>query len=348
MPPEDPVLLQHLLDAAHAGGAAHGLERDRHGQWGLRAYDGRAPSRLVTVVRLEPPQDHARVVAGEARVDPATLRRKGARGCRVAHGGVEPLPRREPVDQSGDLVRGDQRIRESRCHGVRPGDGCAGHGEVGTELARCLGQPPAARDVGEEADRGLGHGQPRALGGEAQRAVRRHPDSPAHDDAVHERHVRLGVGSDRGVDLVLVVPEDDGVVAAGHRRLPRGPHVAAGAEPLGADTLDADADDLVIRRPVPQLLEHRVDHRRRERVDGPGSVEQDPAEGPAPLVEDLVGVPRAGAGGGGGVFRHTNAPADRRWSATAPPRTYRAAPRTRRPHPHTTAAAGRQDSASAG
>ena len=68
-------------------------------------------------------------------------------------------------------------------------------------------EQPGAADVGDQADAGLGHGEPRALGDDTVAGVTGEPDAAAHDDAVLDRHVRLGVAADQGVEAVLVAPE---------------------------------------------------------------------------------------------------------------------------------------------
>src|SRR5262249_57775288 len=71
-------------------------------------------------------------------------------------------------------------------------------------------------DVGKEADPDLGHGEGKLVAGDAMGTVDRDADATAHDDAVDERHVRLGVTLDAGIERVFLtkIPERL-VVAAG-------------------------------------------------------------------------------------------------------------------------------------
>src|SRR5262249_57942229 len=115
------------------------------------------------------------------------------------------------------------------------------------ELAGQARQEPGRADVGEEADADLRHGELETVARDPVRAVDRHADAAAHDDAVDQRDVWLGVMLDRRVERVLVAPEVERllvlsgtpeivepaqVAARRERPLARRPHAHAGARPV--------------------------------------------------------------------------------------------------------------------
>lgn len=123
-------------------------------------------------------------------------------GDGVLYGQVREVVEEVPERRGGDVVVG-----ESAQQGVGGADLRAREGEEGAKFARRQGQQPGAADVGDEADAGLGHGDPRPLGDDPDGAVRGDSDAAAHHDPVHEGDVGLGIAGDTGVEVVLVAPE---------------------------------------------------------------------------------------------------------------------------------------------
>ena len=64
---------------------------------------------------------------------------------------------------------------------------------------QCDKQPRTA-DVGDEADRRLGHGEHRAFGDDAIAGVAGQADAAAHHDAVLDRDEGLGIAADQCVE----------------------------------------------------------------------------------------------------------------------------------------------------
>src|SRR4029453_3837180 len=83
----------------------------------------------------------------------------------------------------------------------------AGEAEISAKAARTARQEPAAADIREEADAGLGHRELAALGDDAVRAMDGDADAAAHDHAVDEGDVRFRVGFDAVIELVFMPVE---------------------------------------------------------------------------------------------------------------------------------------------
>ena len=120
-------------------------------------------------------------------------------------------------------------------------------------------QQPGAADVGDQADAGLGHGEPRALGDDAVARVAGEADAAAHDDAVLDGDVGLGVAADQRIERVLVAPERARERRSLRAAVVEGAHVAAGAQ-----------------RPVARAVEQR----RARRPDRPARPAAPPRSGP--------------------------------------------------------------------
>jgi hypothetical protein len=82
-----------------------------------------------------------------------------------------------------------------------------GQRQVFAQMARAAAQEVAAAHVREQADVGLGHGHLGALGHDAQAAALADAHAAAHDDAVHEGDVGLGVVVDQVVERVFLGEE---------------------------------------------------------------------------------------------------------------------------------------------
>ena len=105
------------------------------------------------------------------------------------------------------LAEGTRCVAEAGVDGVGRAHDLAGQAEVDAGFARRVRQQPGAADVGDQADAGLRHGELRALGDDAVARVAGQADAAAHDDAVLDGDVRLGVAADQRVEPVLVAPE---------------------------------------------------------------------------------------------------------------------------------------------
>ena len=122
------------------------------------------------------------------------------------------------------------------------------------------------------------------------RAVHRHADAAAHDDAVDQRDIRLAVVLDRRVERIFVAPELQRlVVAAGLAEIVEMADIAAGREGALAGGLDHDARDRRVVGPGVKLRAQRQHHRMGDGIERLRPVERDEAGGAAPLEQDFGG-----------------------------------------------------------
>ena len=118
-----------------------------------------------------------------------------------------PLGSTSRSDQPRDLGRGHEHVGEVGIDGIGGAHRLAGQPQVDADRARRIRQQPRAADVGDQADARLRHGEPRALGDDAVAGVAGEADAAAHDDAVLDGDVGLGVAADQRVEPVLLAPE---------------------------------------------------------------------------------------------------------------------------------------------
>src|SRR5258705_162151 len=90
----------------------------------------------------------------------------------------------------------------------------AGQRAIGAKLAGQARQEPGPPDVRKEADADLGHREVEPVAGDAMGAVDRDADTATHHDAVDQRHIRLAVALDLGIEPVLVAVAAAGGVAS--------------------------------------------------------------------------------------------------------------------------------------
>ncbi len=125
---------------------------------------------------------------------------------------------------------GDVVVGESHRDRIAGAERRPGQPGVQSESAGGAGEQVGAADVGDEADADLGHGDLGGLGDHPDVAVPGDSDAAAHHDAVHDRHIRFGVGADAGVEPVLVEEERPRFGAAGFGRVIQRDHVPAGTQ----------------------------------------------------------------------------------------------------------------------
>ena len=163
----------------------------------------------------------------------------------------------------------------------------AGQGQPQARLARQPRQEPAAADVREQANAGLGHGEGSPLGGDPHSGRQRQADAAAHGHPVHHRDDRLGIGEQQVVQLVLGMEEP----ARRHRvaRPALGEHadVAAGAESALAAMVDEDALDRFVVAPDRQRIDDVLAHHQGQGVQGLGPVQRDPPDAGLDATEDF-------------------------------------------------------------
>ncbi len=172
--------------------------------------------------------------------------------------------RREERRQLGPL---HEMVREAAQQRVPGPHDRTGQGEMGAQLTGGQRQQIGAADVRHEADPGLRHRHLRALGDDPDAAVRRHAHAAAHHDAVHDRHVRLGIAGDPGVEPVLVAPERGRRLPARTGVLVDGPDVAARAQAALPGPGEHDGRHLRIALPAVESRRDRRHHRVGEGVE---------------------------------------------------------------------------------
>ena len=198
-------------------------------------------------------------------------------------------------------------VGESQLNRIRAREASPGEPGVGAQLSRRTGEKVGSADIGHESDTHLGHTDLRALGDHPHRPVSGDPHSATEHDAVHDRDVRLRVFGDRKIEGVLVSPEGCRILHVLADRPVERDDVAAGAQAAIAGTVDQHSLHVGIISPRVKLLGQRRDHAERERVDGPGAIEEHQAE------PSIAGEQDLGRGLGFVVaIRHEGAPASDR------------------------------------
>jgi hypothetical protein len=208
---------------------------------------------------------------------------------------AEPREPREPRGELREPPARHAHVGEpagDRVGGVEPDPG---ERDMRAQLAGRAGEQPGSADVGDVADRHLGHRELGALGDDPDAAVCRHPDPAAHDKAVHERDVGLGVAGDPGVEPVLLGEQRRELVTAPRRVLVEVADVAAGAEPALAGPVHEHRGDGAVVLPIVEGAGQRADHGQVERVELRGPVECEPPE--CSLAADEDALAHANAGG---------------------------------------------------
>ena len=289
----DGEFLSHfVLEARHVAALADEVQRDLHR---LRRF-GREDRQLLLCpqVRIggEAGEDLLKRIGGEQPVDvgeigedPCLGRRFGKRvesgGDRLRIVGDLGLGLIEPI--RGQIVRGE--AERAAIGAVEPR---TGQRDIFAKVAGEAREIPAAADIGEQADPGLGHREARILGGDAEFGGHRYADPAAHRDPVHERDHRLGIGEQCVVELIFNTEEIASgravTCAAGRDHA----DVAAGAEAAPLGMVDHYRLDRGVGAPRDECVEHRRAHRGVERVDRLGPVEPDAADTALGEGEDIA------------------------------------------------------------
>ena len=165
-----------------------------------------------------------------------------------------------------------------------------------------IGRP----DVGKKADADFRHGKDEIVAADAMRAMQRNADAAAHDDAVDQRDIGLGIGLDAAVEDIFLRPEPElaGVIG-GFALFVKQADVAAGAEgaPLA---LRDDEFDLRIMLPKIERPGDFAHHIQGQRIERLWPIERDEAGFAAFFEQDFgfgrFGFGRFGFGHGGLLF----------------------------------------------
>ena len=175
--------------------------------------------------------------------------------------------------------------RNAEIEGVGLPDGASRQRQIEPALAREARQEVGGAHIRKEPDGHFRHGEADFFRRDAMCAVETGADATAHDDAVDQRHIRLGEALQRPVVLVFGTVELQGCVElAGLAPLVERLQVTAAAEGAWVGRLHDDAIDVRIPDPRPVMVLHLRDHVVGQRVQRPVAVERDEAT-PALLLE---------------------------------------------------------------
>ena len=155
-------------------------------------------------------------------------------------------------------------------HRVGGGEPIAGERTPGAKLARQTGQEPGRTDVGE-ADADLGHRELKTIAGDTVRPMHRNADTAAHDDAVDQRDIGLGIMLDGGVEDVLLPPELQRLaLAAGAAELVDVAQITTRRKRTPGRRHHDDPGHRIIVTPTLQRLRDRPHHRAGRGVRAAG------------------------------------------------------------------------------
>ena len=171
----------------------------------------------------------------DQRAFPGRLGEGGKQGIdrHIAAQGIEQLGK----PRGGNVVRGD-----AGSHGVGGSKPLAGERRIGAGLARHARQQPRGADVRKKPDADFRHGELEFFSRDPVRSVDGNPDAAAHDDAVDQRDIGLGIMLDEGVERVFVAPERQRLgLPPGTAEVVERADVAAGRERPLAGAADDDA-----------------------------------------------------------------------------------------------------------
>ena len=155
-------------------------------------------------------------------------------------------------------------------------------------LARKAWQGIGCPHIGEEPNADLRHREEIALARNPMGAMQGHADSTTHDDAIDEGNVRLGIALDEDVELVLLSPERECLIACARlQELSQPPDVSSGAEGLLARALDDDPGNGWIVYPSLKGLAHAAHHGEGQGIEGARAVEGDDASRTQPFANDF-------------------------------------------------------------
>mmetsp|Transcript_22353 Transcript_22353/g.88332 ORF Transcript_22353/g.88332 Transcript_22353/m.88332 type:complete len:473 (-) Transcript_22353:2942-4360(-) len=297
----DQLSLQpQLVGQAEAAPTAHELQRDRHHR--RRALEQRrmGVARPVVVGLGQRVKDGGQVTLAEVAVDAFQrgLGRRHRREVGALHDAGDHMlgtglgTVAQVLDQGRPVLAPHEDIAQAPFDRITGRDGLAGQREPFTHMARALGQEPAAAHVGEQADAGLGHRELGALAQHAQLGALADAHAAAHDDAVHQRHIGLGVGMDQVVEAVLLGEEVAQRRVARMRGLMEEADVAARTEgrrlALAAGAEHGHGLDLGTRGPVLEQRRQVTDHGQRQRIQRLRAVQRDEAQAAIDLGLDLA------------------------------------------------------------
>lgn len=168
------------------------------------------------------------------------------------------------VEEKREGREGGKNVEDVQClHAHQP---VARQRQIRSNLPIQPWQEKAPPHVRKEPDYGLGHRKHGALGRDPEGCVHRQADAAAHSYTIHEGDVRLLIGCDQVVELVLKAEEGGRLLHAlrtSRAELCERPNIPAGAKRFGAGAFeDDDVGDLGLG---PFLRRFREDNPGRAR-----------------------------------------------------------------------------------
>ena len=242
---DDAIFQPHLVEEVELPRAFdEQAERDLAGGGRFGAEGRQLLLRPVGAVRLQRGEDVLQPVRGEAAVDDRIIADDPGRR-RLDAGGAQ-----DRLDMLGDLdqlalhllqpVRGDIMGGEAERDALRAVEPRAGQRQELRDAPAQAREVAAAADVGEQADRGLRHGEDGPLGRDPIFAGAGDADAAAHRDPVHEHDPALGVSVHEVVHPIFLEEEGLARRAMALARSGDGDDVAAGAEAAALGMVDQD------------------------------------------------------------------------------------------------------------
>ena len=174
-------------------------------------------------------------------------------------------------------------------HAVCGLDPLAGERAIAAELSRQTRQDKSRPDVGKEADPDLGHGKAELVAGHAMGTVDRNADPAPHDDAIDERHIRLGVMLDAGVERVFLAKIAERlVVASCAPEIVERAQISARGERAGVIRGDDNAAHAWFPLPFRELPRQLAHHRKRYRIERMRPIERDETRRTPSFEQEIV------------------------------------------------------------
>ena len=133
---------------------------------------------------------------------------------------------------------------------------------------------PAAADIREKADAGLGHGEGGAFGDHPHLCGQGNAHPAAHDHAIHQGDDRLFKGHQEGVELIFDKEEAPGLHPIPGAAFGEHPDIAARAETPSLGMVDQHRLDRRIGTPRNERRQHGFAHAKIKGVKGLGPVER--------------------------------------------------------------------------
>ena len=179
------------------------------------------------------------------------------------------------------MAAGRLCIGQTHGHGLAATQGLTGQAQIFATSPSQTAEKETPAHIGKQANVGFGHGHLGALGDQAQSRSLGQAHAAAHDDAIHESDVRLGVGVDQVVEGVFLGEKVFQGRVTGQSRLVKKTNISAGAEmtehALFVAAADGHRQHLGVVTPSQQASRQLAHHGQGQGVQGPRPIQGDQA-----------------------------------------------------------------------